>query len=178
MREPERKKPTSEPASDSSNGNIVSLAEWMEYFKQATKDVATSALRFDPKAMPAVAAPAPAVLPGAYISLVSEQTSMNLGLATSRDGCQALARGLLGLHSSHGPLSESEVGDAVSEVVNIIAGKVKSRMTERDDSLRLGFPMFVNGEIQVLGGMEREVADVNVGPVPCQLLVFRRPRAA
>ena len=67
----------------------------------------------------------------------------------------------------------------MSEVVNIIAGKVKSRMTERDDSVsELGFPMFVIGEIQVLGGMEREVADVNVGPVPCQLLVFRRPKAA
>jgi Chemotaxis phosphatase CheX len=176
MREPERNPEPSQPP----NGNIVSMQEWMEYFKQATNDVASSALRFDPKAMPATAAgaPPPPVRPGAYISIVSEQTSMNLGLATSRDGCQALARGLLGLHSSHGPLSEAEVGDAVSEVVNIIAGKVKSRMTERDDSLQLGFPMFVNGEIQMLGGMEREVADVNIGPVPCQLLVFRRPKAA
>ena len=110
MREP-AEQPPSEPASDPKNGNIVSLAEWMGTSSRRPTTSPPAPLRFD---LPGDArrgrARAGGARPAPTISIVSEQTSMSLGLATSRAGCQALARGLLpGSTRGHGPLSESEV---------------------------------------------------------------------
>jgi chemotaxis protein CheY-P-specific phosphatase CheC len=75
-------------------------------------------------------------------------------------------------------LSEQDAVDGVSEVMNIIAGKVKSAMSNRDHSLRLGMPIFMQQPIQVREGMERVQADVMIGPVPCTLMVFKMKQAA
>jgi CheY-specific phosphatase CheX len=88
-----------------------------------------------------------------------------------------MARSLLGLHPTQ-DLNDQETGDAVSELMNIIAGKVKSRISERDRTLQLGLPMFVQGRIQETGSMERQAADLEVGPVTCHLLVYRTKRPA
>ena len=63
--------------------------------------------------------------------------------------------------------------DAMSEILNILAGKVKSRLASRDGSLKLGLPIFLVGQIQMTANMERAAGEVEMGPVPCQLLVFR-----
>jgi len=62
--------------------------------------------------------------------------------------------------------------------MNIIAGRVKSRASERDDSIQLGLPMFVEGRVQETGSMERQAAEIQLGPVDCTLLVYRSKRAA
>ena len=50
---------------------------------------------------------------------------------------------------------------------------------ETDEAiLRLGLPMFVLGEIRVTDGMEKASALARLGPVECELMVFRRKRAA
>jgi len=92
-------------------------------------------------------------------------------------GCRALARGLLGMRSDE-TLSDKDAVDGVSEVMNILAGKVKSSMADRDHSLRLGMPIFMEQPIQMRENMERVIADVKIGPVPCQLLVFKNKKAA
>ena len=159
----------------------MSMKDWMDVFRGATEEVAKSALRFD-GAGPAAPAGKSAVKEpgapyGAFISIAADSASMHLGLSTTQEGCRALARSLLGMRTAVA-ITDEEVGDAVSELMNIIAGKVKSRVSDRDQSLRLGLPMFMKGEIQVGGGMERQSAEVQLGPVACQLQVFRRNRAA
>jgi hypothetical protein len=164
------------------------MQEWMEIFRQATQEVVKTALRFEAPAKgqkggrpaargkPGAAAPDDEPRPGAYIAILSEGASVHLGITASREGCRAMARSLLGLHPTQ-EVSDRETGDAVSELMNIIAGKVKSRISERDGTLQLGLPMFVEGRIQETGSMERQATDLEVGPVTCRLLVYRSKRS-
>ena len=164
----------------------ISVREWMVYFREATSEVSRSALKFEdlpknePRGKGAKTGP-PAVdnapRPGSFISLISNQTSLRLGITATLEGCRTLARSLLGLHPTQ-PVTDREVGDAVSELMNIIAGRVKTRVSERDDSIQLGLPLFVEGRVQETGSMERQAADAQLGPVSCTLLVYRSKRAA
>jgi CheY-specific phosphatase CheX len=157
----------------------ISMQEWMEYFRQATQEVAGTALKFEKAAKPAARGKGDAAddgpHPGAYIVIMSQGAAVRLGITASAEGCRAMARSLLGLHPTQ-DVSESETGDAVSELMNIIAGKVKSRVSERDQTLQLGLPTFMKGRVQETGSMERLAADLPVGPVTCQLVVYRSKR--
>jgi hypothetical protein len=185
----------------------IPIGDWLVSFRQAAKDLLNTSLRFEKsedeeesgggrgkrsgkaaakgglkgaaKGVERVkAAPAPAGdQHGAYIAVLGEHNSMHLGLTTSADGCRALARGLLGMRSDE-ELSEHDAVDGVSEAMNIMAGKVKSTLSDRDHSLRLGMPIFMQQPIQVREGLERVQADVMIGPVPCTLLVFKMKQAA
>jgi hypothetical protein len=37
--------------------------------------------------------------------------------------------------------------------------------------------MFIQGRIQETGSMERQASEIQVGPVTCQLLVYRNKRS-
>jgi hypothetical protein len=163
---------------------VIPIQEWLEELKQAAQDLLRTSLRFDresPAGAKARAAKKAAVSaevgPGAYIAVLGERNAMHLGISTTSEGCHALARGLLGMRSDE-PLSDKDAVDGVSEVMNIIAGRVKSQMSDRDHSLRLGMPIFMEQPIQVRENMERLAADVKIGPVPCQLMVFKMKQAA
>jgi CheY-specific phosphatase CheX len=149
----------------------------MDCLQQSSVEIANQTLRFDRDAVDRATPKGEGKGPAAYIALLGEQTSVHLGIATSPDGCRAIARGLLGVRRTT-ELSDSEVMDGVNEVLNIVAGKVKSKMTAHDPTLRLGLPMFVLGEIRVTDGMEKASAMTRLGPVECELMVFRRKRAA
>ena len=75
-------------------------------------------------------------------------------------------------------VTEHDVVDGLSEVMNILAGKVKASMAGRDGQLHLGLPMFVANPIRSGGDSESTSADVRLGPVECTLRVYRRQRAA
>jgi hypothetical protein len=161
----------------------IDLREWMVYFREATSEVASSALKFEgPRPAPrGKGAPMDVgdnkPRPGGFISLLSDSAALRLGITATLEGCRTLARSLLGLHPTQ-PVSDREVGDAVSELMNIIAGRVKSRVSERDASIQLGLPMFIESRVQETGSMERQAADIQLGPVDCTLLVYRSKRAA
>jgi hypothetical protein len=154
---------------------VIPMQEWLTSFRGAADDLARTSLRFDPKA------PAPKSVepgePGAYIAVLSPNNAVHLGLSAGPGQCRALARALLGLRHDE-ELSESDMVDGMSEVMNILAGKVKASMAGRDGQLHLGLPMFVPNPIQAAGGSESVSADVRMGPVDCTLRVYRRQRAA
>ena len=153
---------------------LIPLEEWLSALAEATQEVSATALRFDGRT-PVEISGSRGARPGVYIAILCDSASMHVGLTTSPEGCRVLARSLLGLRES-AELADKEVVDAVSELVNIVAGKVKSRLAERDGSLRLGLPLFIQGEIQVTAQMEKATAEVRIGPVDCQLQVYRNPR--
>jgi hypothetical protein len=115
--------------------------------------------------------------PGAYIAILSEENSVHLGFSSTPQGCRTLARGFLGMRGDD-PIDDADVVDGVSEVMNILAGKVKSKMTGRDGTLRLGLPMFIKNPVSVGQGTETVGSDVKIGPVECRLIVYRSKRAA
>lgn len=155
----------------------IEAQEWLDSFVVVAQDFASGSLRFDGAAPPAdMVSVKSGVNPAAYISVLSESNSMHLGLSASMQGCRTLTRAFLGVREKDG-ISEKDVVDAMSEILNILAGKVKSRLASRDGSLKLGLPIFLVGQIQVTANMERAVSDVDMGPVPCQLLVYRNKAA-
>ena len=153
----------------------IDLQEWLDCLSQVTSDYAAHHLRFDASAPPPAASAPGEPRPAVYVAILGAKCSMHLGLATSVQGAQALARAFLGIRSQ-GAVDERDVVDGMSEILNILAGKVKSRMSARDGSLRLGLPMYVSGAVGHGDGIERAVVDLAVGPVPCQLHVFRQNR--
>lgn len=156
----------------------IEAQEWLDSFTAVAKDFAAGSLRFDGAATPTEVGPAKSgANPGAYISVLSESNSMHLGLSASMQGCRTLTRAFLGIREKDG-VSEKDVVDAMCEILNILAGKVKSRLAARDNSLKLGLPIFLVGQIQVTANMDRAADSVEMGPVPCQLLVFRNRAAA
>ncbi len=156
----------------------IEAQEWLDCFTEVARDFAAGSLRFDGAAAPSELGSVKSVTnPAAYISVLSESNSMHLGLSASMQGCRTLTRAFLGIREKDG-ISEKDVVDAMSEILNILAGKVKSRLAPRDGSLKLGLPIFLVGQIQVTANMDRAAGDVAMGPVSCQLLVFRNRGAA
>lgn len=153
----------------------IDLNDWLEALKDVIRDYAARSLRFDgpPQAENGTAADPP---PAAYVAILGDRCSMHLGISSTMGGCRALVRALLGMRQRD-EITDAEVVDGMSEILNIAAGKVKSRMVVRDGSLKLGLPMFVQGQVGLGESTERAAADVLVGPVPCQLVVYRRSRS-
>jgi len=153
----------------------IELKEWLEALKDVLRDYAGHSLRFDG---PPVAQTGDGgdSRPAAYVAILGERSSLHLGVSTSMGGCRALVRALLGMRQRD-PITDEVVVDGMSEILNIAAGKVKSRMVVRDGSLKLGLPMFVQGQVGYGESTERAAADVMLGPVPCQVLVYRRARS-
>lgn len=156
--------------------NSIPLQEWLATFQDAASEFAKGSMRFDTRGASApAAAPDDGARPGAYIAILSDKNSIHLGLTATTPALHALARGLLGLRADEA-LGEKDVVDGVSEVMNIVAGKVKSSMSGRDGQLRLGLPMYIPSPIAVGPGMEVLSAEIKIGPVPCKLSVYRRVR--
>jgi len=154
---------------------IIPIQEWLNTFRSAADELARTSLRFDPNPAPTRADESGE--PGAYIAILSEDNAVHLGISASPAECRALARALLGIRHDE-PLSDKDAVDGLSEVMNILAGKVKASMTGRDGQLRLGLPMYVQAPIQGGHGAEAVTAEAKLGPVDCTLRVYRRKRAA
>lgn len=155
----------------------IDLHEWLSCLTDVATDFAANHLRFESGAAPETPAASGGPSPAVYVAILGERNSMHLGLSTGAAGCQTLARAFLGLRGRDA-LSDREVVDGMSEILNILAGKVKSRMSTRDGSLKLGLPMFVAGTVGHGDGTEKSSADVMLGPVACRLHVFRQNRSA
>lgn len=155
----------------------IDLQEWLDSLTEIAKHYAANHLRFDRNTPPPSPAAPGVARPAVYVSILGERSSMHLGIATTPDGARALARAFLGMRGPE-ELADRDVVDGLSEILNILAGKVKSRMTARDASLKLGLPMYVSGSVGHGEGTEKLTADVMMGPVPCQLQVFRQSRSA
>ncbi len=114
---------------------------------------------------------------GAYLGLVAPQGALQIGLASNEAGCQALAKGLMGMVEGDPPLAPAEMADAICEIVNIVAGAFKGRVRERMGNLAMGLPVFFRGPAQPTGHTAVKVARLSAGAVTAALLVVF-PRGA
>lgn len=149
---------------------MIPIQDWIETFRSAAEEFSRGSLRFDSKPNAVIDS---GDRPGAYIAILSETESVHLGLCLSPEDCHVLARALLGM-GAHETLSETDMVDGVSEVMNIIAGKVKSKMAARGENLRLGLPMFIPTPITPAGDMQTASAELPLGPATARLTVYRR----
>jgi hypothetical protein len=166
----------------SAKPSVIPIEEWLKTLRAASEELAKHSLRFDPQPGTELRSGTPVASeepgePGAYIAVLSPHNAVHLGLSATPARCRALARALLGLRHTE-TVSEHDVVDGLSEVMNILAGKVKASMAGRDGQLHLGLPMFVANPIRSGGDSESTSAPVRLGPVECTLRVYRRQRAA
>src|SRR5512135_466442 len=111
------------------SATTIDLQEWLDCLSSVAVEYATHHLRFDDSAPPPAATTA-GPRPAAYVAILGATSCMHLGLATTTEGAQTLTRAFLGLRGREA-VAERDVVDGMSEILNILAGKVKSRMSTR-----------------------------------------------
>jgi hypothetical protein len=125
----------------------LSIAHWRAAIQGAANEIATYALSLrcaivkDP-----IGAERANKLIGAHIPLLGGGQAHELALVSTADGCAALARSMLGV-AAGAALRDREVADAVRELVNMLGGAMKRRLSAQIADLALGLPIF-RGHIQ------------------------------
>lgn len=114
---------------------------------------------------------------GAYLSLNAGDEPVQVGLAVSPEGCQALAKALLGMDVADEDLPSADVSDAMCEVINMVAGGLKRRVSP-GLPITLGLPIFVAG--QALPNHQQEVSSrsVALGDVAVSVILLTQNEAA
>lgn len=152
----------------------ASLDDWMSAVVASAEELATVALGFEGSTLVGRRDSFPRDLNSALVALVSESASVQLGVASTDEGCRQLAGALLCLEPGEEELSDEDVADAVGEIANIVAGQVKRTIGGPGSSMKLGLPLFVHGKVETSSDtVETAAADITVGPVPVTLLVMK-----
>ena len=157
------------------NDTVIELNEWLNALSESAVELLTETLGFESGSFSDGSDELAEGLCGAYISLLGEDSALELGIVSDAEGCEAMAQALLGLEPGDGEdLSEADVADAVNEVVDIVAGGVKTRMVERDPTLKMGLPVFVEGRIKNSASQESAITELVTGGVKVHLMVLRQ----
>lgn len=143
---------------------------WLDATSNAAQELAETALGCEFSIDSATDRIDGADLTGCFIALAGEETSVQIGVASDGDGCQALAQSLLGEESA---LPEADVTDALGEIANILAGGVKKRMAGADPTMRLSLPLVLQGTLHVTEHQKLALIPVHFGEIPARLLVVR-----
>ena len=150
----------------------LSEADWMAAMSDTINEVATTALGFPGCEVLRTFDRIPPGREGAYLALVGQEDSIQIGLISNAEGCQALAKGLLQMEPGGEDLDPADMADAMCEVVNIIAGGLKARVNGKVPPIKLGLPLFVNGAVQPSSRLVIVVAELLIGTVPAALVLI------
>ena len=148
------------------------INEWLQALIESAHELATTTLGFTKDEVVVKDHGSPLTSAGSYVALIGDDTSIQIGIASTVDACDKLARALL-MMPPEDELSTSDLADALGEIANVLAGGVKRRMVHRDTSLKLGLPVVVNGRLATPERMEIAAAEILFGGIDTMLLVFR-----
>jgi CheY-specific phosphatase CheX len=124
---------------------MANLEHWMDAAAAAAEDVASQALGLESSASVDESA-APTGF-GAFVALSGGDDKVQVGVMLDQAGGEALARALLGMPEDEDFASEGDLADAFGEIVNMVAGGVKTRMNEQVPGIQLGLPLCVKSLI-------------------------------
>jgi hypothetical protein len=149
----------------------TTLGFWRPAITAAAGEVATYALSWpgavvrDPVGLEATAS-----MIGAHIPMVGAGRAFDLALVSSYDGCQSLARAILCM--GPGPaIADGEVADAIGEIVNMLAGSMKRRLSGVAADLTLGLPIFIHGYLQPTDRLSVLALPIRFGAVETVVLI-------
>lgn len=154
-------------------GGRRTVHTWAEILLQATNSFAAEMLGVDDCPVQN-SGPGPAESgPGAYITLVGDSGSLQMGIISTQQGCKRLAGMLLGMDAEEADeLTGADMVDAYGEIINVVAGIVKQLVNESDPSFHLGLPIFINGQVCAMEHQQSVVTKILVDDVPVHLLVL------
>jgi hypothetical protein len=125
----------------------LTLAQWRAAVAGAATEIATYALQLPAAVVQdPVGAEGASAMIGAHIPMMGGGQAFDLAVVAVAEDCKALARAILCM-APGAAIRDAEVADAVGEIVNMLAGSVKRRMSS-DRDLELGLPIFLHGYIQ------------------------------
>lgn len=113
---------------------------------------------------------APEGLKGAHISMVSPETNLQLLLQGTDETNLALARAMLGMEPDE-ELSMEDAAECVCELANQLAGCLQRRVTAELGELRIGLPVFVDGDIKETSQTRSTTHEFSFGDIPVSLVV-------
>jgi hypothetical protein len=148
----------------------LTLAHWRAAVEGAAGEIATYALSFggavvqDPVSLERAAS-----MIGAHIPLIGGGQAFDLALVASPESCQALSRAILCM-APGAPLRDAEVADAVGEIVNMLGGGIKRRLSGHAE-LELGLPIFLHGYIQPTDRLTVIALPTRFGAVDTMVLI-------
>ena len=120
---------------------------WQSAIRGAVEEIATFALSFRSSAVGGAVEPTAVTgLVGAHIPLLGGPSPLELALVGRPDQCRDLAAAMLQA-ADPSSISEPDTADAVCEILNMLAGSVKRRVSSGDLELALGLPVFVVGHV-------------------------------
>lgn len=145
---------------------------WIRAIDDALAMIARDTLGLDGTRMAESQSTSPAKgIRGAYISLVDGEVSVLIGLRSSGEDCERLTRYMMAMEDDE-PVEDEDVTGVVAEIVNIVAGVVKSSIGEAE--LRLGIPMVVSGRVTPANQQEVAFYVVEIGEAKLEVLLLHR----
>lgn len=156
---------------------IESLEIWNGAASAALEEMVASVLGWETFSFGEPRVEAPPKQPGAFITLISDENAIQVGITTSLEGCGEMARALM-CYEDGEELDPSELIDALGEMANILAGSMKTRMNDRDSKLQLGLPVFVDGYVEGSPNVESLVTPIRAGPIDGHAVLLRRRLAS
>lgn len=110
---------------------------------------------------------------GVTLALISDDEDVELVFAATADAAQALTRLMFCVEPGEPDLPDEDVGDAVGEIANMIAGGVKDRLSG-SRTIRLGLPMQFSGQVRSAEADGSRLARMSNGHVSFVVGVFHR----
>jgi hypothetical protein len=114
---------------------------------------------------------------GAYLGAVAQDEPVQVGIIVAAQGCQRLAKALLGMDAADEDLSESDVSDAMCEIINILAGGLKRRINA-ELPFTIGLPIFVAGQPWPNAHQSVVERKLKLGNVPTSVILLTQKQSA
>ncbi|MDJ0767075.1 MAG: chemotaxis protein CheX [Myxococcota bacterium] len=144
---------------------------WLGIALEAAQEVGTGSLDLAPEFVDARDRDRSQVSSGAYIPIICGREKLHIGMASTEQGCIDLTRALLCMEPDEDDPTQEDVADAVSEIVNILAGIMQRMVPEDGPQVELGLPIFINGGI-VACRLDTELATIQYGNTVVDITVI------
>lgn len=110
---------------------------------------------------------------GAFVPLVTHDGTIQVGVMTTPQACEKLARAFLGFEEDEA-IEDEDVADAFREIANILAGMCKSSMKEYVSITNLGLPIIIKGCEQIIQENNANLLTMKWGEINCAVVVFEK----
>ncbi len=156
---------------------LIGIQEWLEDYETAFFETAESSLDIQNSQRICVENDHPREnVAGAYMPLICGEEEVIIGLITDQVTFQSLAKKFVQADDSE-TLSKEDTADSVKEIVNVVAGVLKSQMASKKTGIKLGLPFFLEGHIKLTEAQEAIYSKICLGSWEAFLMIIRtRPR--
>ena len=133
---------------------------WMEAMVDAARELGASSLGFETGEVISTSDTMPDVQAGSCVALAGDEESLQVGMAASLATCMQLARRFCMLEPEDEDLDQADLSDVLGEIVNVLAGGMKTRIAEQAQSMSIGLPLVLYGPIEVPATTEIAVSNL------------------